>query len=338
MRTVVRLVAVVTAVSLVAACARPAGPAPAASAPAPAHPASLAEPIGTPPKLPAGWRWESFGGVQVGVPGDWGWDNRAIRLDAWCIKPGNHPPAVARSGGGVPAIGCGVGRSGPPAGFLVANTGWTVAFDRTDKGDGTDRVGDRRTVRRDGVEVIIQAPKEWQDRIAATIHRVRVDDAGCPTTHRFSTAPDLRPTPPADVTTLRQVTSVSVCKYPLPQGAYGRPPSPRLLSGLRLDGAAAADEIRRIAAAPAGGGPNDPADCAPEVAHGDQIIVILVRSATGSAEITMRYAGCVQNGFDDGTTVRQLTKAAVAPLVTGPNRVYDGFNGPEKSDMLLPPN
>jgi hypothetical protein len=334
MRTMVRLVAVVTAVSLAAACARPAGPAPAASAPA--HPASLAEPIGTKPKLPAGWRWESYGGIQVGVPGDWGWDTRAIRLDAWCIKPGNHPPAVARPGGGVPAIGCGIGRSGPPGGFLIANTGWTVGFGRTDKRDGTDQKGDRLTVRRDSVEVIIQAPKEWRDRIAATIHRVRVDDAGCPTSRRISTAPDLRPTRPAAVTTLRQVTSVSVCKYPLPEGTDGRGPAPRLQSGLRLDGAAAADAIRRIAAAPVGGGPDDPADCAPEVAHGDQIILLLVRSAAGTTEVTMRYAGCVQNGFDDGTTVRRLTKAAVGPLVTGPNRVYGGFSGgTEKADMLL---
>src|SRR5689334_8641462 len=123
MRTVVRLVAVAAAVSVVAGCARPAGPAPAASAPA--HPAALAEPIGAQPKLPAGWRWESYGGVQVGVPGDWGWDNQAIRLEAWCIKPGNHPPAVARPGSGVPLIGCGVGRTGPPGGYLIANTGWT---------------------------------------------------------------------------------------------------------------------------------------------------------------------------------------------------------------------
>ncbi|WP_157437647.1 hypothetical protein [Actinoplanes subtropicus] len=289
--------------------------------------------------MPAGWRWESFGGVQVGVPGDWGWDDKGLRLDAWCIKPGNHPPAVVRPGDGVPLIGCGVGVKGPPPGFLIKNTGWTVGFDRTDKGDGSSQEADRTTVRRDGVEVIIQAPKQMRDRIAATIHRVKVDDAGCPTSHRISAGPDLRPSPPTDVATLRDVTSISVCKYPLPDGLSTRPSAPRLLSSLRLDGAAAADEIRRIAAAPAGGGLDTPANCAPEVAHGDQIIVLLARSATRTAEVTMRYAGCVQNGFDDGTTVRRLTKAGVVPLVTGPNRVYGGFSGqPEKNDMLLPPH
>ncbi|WP_282767198.1 hypothetical protein [Actinoplanes sandaracinus] len=51
----------------------------------------------------------------------------------------------------------------------------------------------------------------------------------------------------------------------------------------------------------------------------------------------MRYAGCVQNSFGNGTTVRKLTKTGVGPLVTGPNRVYGGFSGqPENNDMLLP--
>jgi hypothetical protein len=330
MHSLVRLVTIVTAVGLVAACARPADPAPAASTPV--HIA----PVGDQPELPGGWRWESFGGVQVGVPGDWGWDNQALRLDAWCIKPGNHPPAVSRPGAPTPAIGCGNDRKGPPGGFLIANTGWTVGFNRTEKGDGTDHEGDRTTVRLDGVEVIIQAPKEWRERIAATVHRVEVDHAGCPTSHRISTGPDLRPTPPGDIATMRGVTSISVCKYPVPDESSARLPAPRLLSSLRLDGAAAADEIRQIAAAPVGGGPDNPADCAPEVAHGDQIIVLLVRSATGTAEVTMRYAGCVQNGFDDGTTVRKLTAAGVGPLVAGPNRVYGGFTGQqEKTDMLL---
>ncbi|MFB9445155.1 hypothetical protein Dvina_39360 [Dactylosporangium vinaceum] len=324
-----RLLAVVAAVGLVGACGRAEIPAPAASAPA--------EPAGDRADRPDGWRWESYGGVEVGVPGDWGWDSQAQRLDAWCIKPGNHPPAVARPGAPIPAVGCGVDRTTPPAGLLIANTGWTVGFNRTDKGDGTDREGDRATVRLDGVEVIIQAPKEWQDRIAATVHRVQVDDAGCPTSHRISTGPDLRPTPASDVTTLRRVTSVAVCKYPLPDGVSAPRSSPRLLSSLRLDGAAAAEEIQRIAAAPVGGGPDNPADCATEVAHGNEIILLLVRSATGTAEVAMRYAGCVQNGFDDGTTVRRLTKPGVRPLVTGPNRVYGGFSGtPEKRDMLVP--
>ncbi|MFI1994117.1 hypothetical protein [Actinoplanes sp. NPDC020271] len=313
------------AVGVLAACARPADSPPAAP-----------QPSSSQPTLPAGWRWESYGGVQVGVPADWGWASQALRLDAWCIKPGNHPPAVARPGAGVPAIGCPAATNGTPTGSLITNTGWTVGFARTDRPDGITHEGDRTTIRRDTVEVIVQAPQQLRDQITATVHQVEVDSAGCPTSHRISTGPDLRPTPPADLATLRDVTSVSVCKYPLPETSPAL--SPRLLSSLRLDGAAAADEIQQIAAAPIGAGDLDtPADCAPEVAHGDQIILLLIRAATGTSEATVRYAGCVQNGFDDGTTVRRLTKPAVAPLVTGPNQIYGGFAGqPEKNEMLLP--
>src|SRR5689334_20460454 len=109
MHSLIRLVTIVAAVGLVAACAQPADPAPAASTPV--------------PMSTAGWRWESFGGVEVSVPGDWGWDNQALRLDAWCIKPGNHPPAVSRPGAPTPAIACGVDQKGPPAETLIENTG-----------------------------------------------------------------------------------------------------------------------------------------------------------------------------------------------------------------------
>ena len=39
-------------------------------------------------QVPAGWRWESYGGVQVGVPGDWGWDEGPVRL---ALRPSEGP-------------------------------------------------------------------------------------------------------------------------------------------------------------------------------------------------------------------------------------------------------
>ncbi|MDR6317197.1 hypothetical protein [Actinoplanes couchii] len=78
--------------------------------------------------LPDGWRWESYGGVQVGVPGDWGWGERGLRLDAWCIEQ-DRPPAVVRPTAATPLIGC-LGDD-----TVVKNTGQLVAFGQSDTAD-----------------------------------------------------------------------------------------------------------------------------------------------------------------------------------------------------------
>ncbi|MET8150221.1 hypothetical protein ACIBSW_23990 [Actinoplanes sp. NPDC049668] len=280
------------------------------------------------PVLPTGWRWESYGGVQVGVPARFGWADSGLRLGAWCIDPpDDESPVVARPGGGVPAIAC-LGD-----GTRIAATGWVVGLDHAlEPGDGLDRERDRTTVRLAGVEVVVQAPVALRELIAGTIHRVDVDAFGCPARHPISTRPTLRPARPVDVAALREVSAVSVCKYEL----RAADAQPWLVSGLRLDGAAADRAIQRIARAPVGGGPDNPQDCAPEVAYGDDVIVLRVRSAAGATEIVLRYSGCVGNGFDDGIAVRRLTAAAVAPFITGPGAVYMFSGREDKAAMLVP--
>jgi hypothetical protein len=283
------------------------------------------------PFLPPGWRWESYGGVQVGVPAGWGWDAPA-RLGAWCLNPpGDRPPAVIRPGGPIPAIGC------HGDGMRIADTGWVVGFDRVrEAADGVERARDRTTVRLAGVEVVVQAPVGLREQIAATIHRVDVDTFGCSTRHPIGMQPSLRPPGPVDVAALRGVTTVSVCKYELRDPSWAAQPQPWLVSGLRLDGDVADRAIRQIAQAPIGGGPDNPQDCAPDVASGNDVIVLLVHSAAGPSEILLRYAGCVGNGFDDGITVRRLTAAAVAPFIAGPNAVHSFSGAEDKAAMLLP--
>ena len=284
------------------------------------------------PVLPPDWRWESYGGVQAGVPAGWGWADRGLRLDAWCVNPhGERPPVVARPGGPIPAIHCG------DDGTRISDTGWVVGLDHMrSPADDLERDGDRMTVRLAGVEVVVQAPVALREQIAATIHRVDVDAFGCPARHPISTQPNLRPARPVDVTALRDVTAVSVCKYELLAVSYAAQPEPWLVSGRRLDGNDAERAIRQIAQAPIGAGPDNSQDCAPEVAYGDDAIVLHVRSAAGSTEIILRYSGCVGNGFDDGIEVRRLTAAAVAPFITGPNTVYSLSGREDKAAMLLP--
>jgi hypothetical protein len=149
------------------------------------------------------------------------------------------------------------------------------------------------------------------------------DDFGCPTGHPLSLRPALRPARPVDVATLHGITSVSACKYELPLPGPGPQPRPLLVSALRLDGAIADRAIREIARSRAGGGPDHPENCSPEVAHGEgfDAVVLRVHSAAGDTEIFLRYAGCVGNGFDDGVRLRQLTTAATSPFLAGPNTV-----------------
>jgi len=284
------------------------------------------------PDLPAGWRWESYGGVEVGIPGDWGWGNGSQRLSQWCVATPEQiaKPIVGRPGGTTLA-GCGVAGKGRPD-TLIANTGSVVAFDRTTAGPGAEEHGDQSAVRLDGVEVTVNAPPELRHRIVATIRRVaEVDSFGCPTTHSISDRPDQRPAKPAS---LSDVTSVSACKYPV---GHSSAPKPRLISSLRLDGAAADQAIRAVAEAPRGGGPDNPDQCMPSVSYGDDVIVLLVRSAAGRTEIVLRYSGCDHNGFDDGISVRKLTVEAVAPFIARSNGMYGGFSGgPEKLAVLDP--
>jgi hypothetical protein len=49
------------------------------------------------------------------------------------------------------------------------------------------------------------------------------------------------------------------------------------------------------------------------------MIVLRIGSAVGASEIYARYSGCDHNGFDDGITVRTLTRTPMQALIAGPN-------------------
>lgn len=289
---------------------------------------------GADPDLPDGWRWESYGGVEVAVPGDWGWDNGTQRLSQWCVGT-TAKPVVGRPGAATLA-GCPGGTPAP--GALVAKTGQVVAFDRTPDPDGTGHEGDQTVVRLNGVQITVNAPAELRERIVRTVRRAETDSYGCPATHPIVKDPAQRPAKPVGVTSLTDVSSVSACKFQLDYGlADGDEVSPdlRLISSLRLDGAAADRAIRAIGQAPLGGGPDHPEECLPEVSRGSELIVLLVTSAAGRTEIVIRYSGCDHNGFDDGIAVRSLTAGAIAPFITGSNLVFE-FSGSDKMPIIHP--
>ncbi|GAA1593897.1 hypothetical protein [Actinoplanes couchii] len=162
------------------------------------------------------------------------------------------------------------------------------------------------------MEVVVQAPEVTWEQIVATIRVSYIDVYGCTAGHAIAGNPAARPGRAVDVSTLRDVTSVSVCRYDLAEGV--------LLSGWRLDGDDAARAVRGIAAVPVGGETDRPGDCDAEYAYGEDAVVLRVRSSAGESDVLLRYAGCVGNGFDDGVHRRALGRAW-EPFTIGPTRV-----------------
>lgn len=323
--------ALVAVAVVVLAAATGCAPAPRTTTTAPsAAPSSTAQRERPAHALPTGWRWESYGGVEVGVPGSWRWDNGSQRISQWCAQPqtaeADQVPAIGRPGGAT-LVGCGTdtptGKPDPET--LLKNTGPIVAFDRPEKPkDGVTTEGDRTTVGLNGIEVIVQTEPVLRKKIVATVHAVTVDVNGCPTTDPVSRDPARRPSPAVDVTKLRAVSAVAACKYTLGQDAYGS--DPRLQGSLRLEGAKAAKAVELIAADSTSGGPNKPKNCLADSSYGDELIVLRVTSDHGESQLYLRYSSCDHNGFDDGRSVRRLDKRSVAPFFTGPNAVYSGLD------------
>ncbi|MDX6278452.1 MAG: hypothetical protein QOJ72_2580 [Nocardioidaceae bacterium] len=271
---------------------------------------------GVSPTLPDGWRWESYRDVEVGVPADWGWGSSDQLLGQWCVGNGKHPkPMVGRPGIST-LVGCPPAKRGEAdPETLISNTGMVVAFE-----DATRKIprgGDRQIITYGDVTVVVQAPESLRTRIIATIHLVKIDHQGCPTSDPISWHFVRRPSQARDVARLRDVTALSVCRY----GGF-------LVSSLRYGGPRAARIVRQIAAAPKGGGPNTPETCTEK--YGDEVIVLRITSATGRSQIYARYSGCDHNGFDDGITVRTLTRAPMQALIAGPNAPtsWDGVLDP----------
>lgn len=293
------------------------------------------------PELPTGWRWESFRGVEVGVPADWGYDNGSQRTGQWCVDSAgdSSTPVVGRPG---PAtlVGCwSKGPNAPDPGSLVDNGGTLVAFgEAPPRGGARVTEGDRTTVSIAGVTVMVQARQALRERILDTIHTVDADFNGCPVDHPISGTPAARPSPAVDVTSLSGVTAIVACKYAISTPATGQASGPSLLSSLKLTDEAARDVLDAIAAAPPGGGPNAPRSCAAEISYGDDIMVLMIDSDQGQVQIYMRYSGCDHNGFDDGVIERRLTAAAASPLVEGPNLIFGFSDAGNKGDILWPEN
>lgn len=260
--------------------------------------------------LPLGWRWESYGGIEVGVPDSWGWGTSDT---PWCLeKPaGPHTPYVGRPGV-VRMIGCLTTNDGAPdPAFSIREAGTFVWFSKS-MGEAEKQVvveGDRATRTRAGVELRVQAPESLRDAILNTLRTIAQGTNGCPLTHPISENPAWRPASRTRVKGLTDVTAVTACKFG--EGF--------LISSVKLEAGAASNAVAEVVAAPDCGGPDSPHTCVKSSAYGDGVIVLEIVAKQGTREVVMRYDGCDHHGFDDGQSVRTLTHDAVKPFLAGPN-------------------
>ena len=274
---------------------------------------------GAPPSqenaLPDGWRWESFLGVEVGVPNNFGWGSTDQALSQWCISE-DRQALVGRPFRASTLVFCATEEGRSPQGSLVDKTGPIVAFEYD---RDVREAGDRTVIRHGKVSVIIQVKEPLRSRIAKTVRLVDdVDWAGCPKTDPISKRPYGSPKRGVDVSKIRDVRRVSVCRY----GVKSELP-PGLLASTVLTGSEADEAIAAIAAAPKGSGPNEP-DCT--AGSMSEVVVLRVRSAGGESLINVRYDDCDKVGFDDGVDVRRLTKAGLSRILVGPH-FPDSYSG-----------
>jgi hypothetical protein len=268
-----------------------------------------------PAGLPAGWRWESYRDIEVAVPGSWGY--AAAPQSDWCASAPHRRTApqpgyvdTREPGGGVLDILC---AGTPPAALTAPHLTFPQSLD-AEIPTPLGWTRESRTVGGIRIEVTMDAAHlPLAERILATAHVVTADQNGCAVSSPFEEPGSSRPDPAFAVESLRHVDSIAVCQYQL--GVSG----PGLVASLLLTGHAAEAELRALQSAQTGGGPSRPKNC--DADRGPSGSTLLLTDGDRSHEMYAVYSGCLTNGIDDGTHVRELTKADCRPLF-GP-RVID---------------
>lgn len=272
-----------------------------------------------------GWRWESFGGIEVRVPGDWKWgtvDGLLCKLNpgqassvsrpgfttaSGCAPnvPPRNPPSVLWLNFPIPGH--------PPPAVTRFHDGWVLET-RNFHGVWLEVLSNEDAVR----EAILDSA------------RVITGEAshGCAPEHPISDDHRLRPAASeGGLATVGEAESISVCRYPL----FGRWSADRhdtpgsLLGSRQVTGEQAREELHALLAAPEGTGPNSPDNCLGK--YGEEVLVLHVRGSERTQEVVMRVSGCDHHGTDDGATLRRLTKESVQPLLLGGTRLQWGVNG-----------
>ncbi|MCM3556845.1 hypothetical protein M3697_17330 [Janibacter melonis] len=276
------------------------------------------------PAIADGWRWEAYHNVAVAVPDSWGYGVSGI---PYCALTNPADRTTVGRPDAVPLLGC------PPEGIQpdsVAIAGAYVDFypardleHRIPKAADGDTTGDRTTRVIGTTAIDVQARQPLRDQILATITALPASGVnGCQRSNELISNPSWRPDP-ASLPAPKDVQHVAVCTYDT--GADGG-----LRAATQMPAPAAARTVEALSAAPEGGTP-DRGECSDD--YGDRVTVLRLTVADDTAhDVVLRYAGCANRGIDDGTTVRALTKTALADVLIGAHRP-DGY-GTELSPVM----
>lgn len=274
-------------------------------------------------KAPDGWRWESYGAVQLLVPTTWTYGGNPSQ---WCVmRSGAKPqPFVTRPGISTLA-GCGeVPDPAHRTSYVAFDDGGGAGVKRFDRG----WVRETRVL--GGTPVtIFSDDAELRSRIFASVKPIAGTDVfGCTPNHPSTADRTVRPVSQGGLDSIGDVGRVSVCGYSLTDQRGGR-----LYTGRTFTGSAAVDLVTALRNATAGIGPNArPDQCVPGEL-GERLYVLRVHGSAHDQDVIVRYSGCEQNGTDDGVTKRMLTRDVFRALFTGADR-NGGTGSPEIGEWM----
>lgn len=219
----------------------------------------------------------------------------------------------------------------PPEGFPTAKlTEWSPNVQLSPTSAAAESLADgsesyrgwtltRNTVGAVRIEILTDASTEsLVDPILASARTVETDINGCDATSSAQSNEFVRP-PAFDLAGIEAVTSISVCQY-----TRGDTTTPGLTASTMLTGDDAQAELEAIQGAPAGGGPDNPQNCLPDL-YGDSALVLRLGDQDSTVgDVYVYYDWCFGNGFDDGTTRRAITADNCPPLFSGAVQQYSG--------------
>jgi len=264
-----------------------------------------------------GWRWESWGGIEVQVPRSWG----DADLTQWCADHGTSGPAVdrpeLRSGDHVLCSLYDNGRPTYTSGLLVR---WAPSSPRLSRADVAPYATTRIFTLGDVTLTLVDVDPAVGDAILESAQVIAVrDHHGCSPQQQLGGAGFLADGPTATLNSgIGPAASVSVCRYGFGGGWSGT----RLISSHRLTGSAAAHLVTALRDAPRVRTPGRSRHC--HVPEREFTVLELWPADDGGppvgapASLLVRYDGCSGHGLYDGTAVRRLTPEVLRPILVPP--------------------